>query len=197
LIGGKSTAHSYLDNTHVGDRSRTPHSPNPFLRIFESSLTTMDSLHLNYLILLIKHKTMNKLLPIALGLLLLVSNASVPATAVTSSTKCNQILKSVRKSLSGVVSFKTNVLGNRGQPRGRTKALNISFKNGADLPEATQKAIATRVIRSCSQIASVSFSLYQSDGGNVFGIKNNQIILFTCVEAGVERKLPWGVNYCL
>jgi hypothetical protein len=144
---------------------------------------------------------MNKLLPIALGLFLVISNATVPATTVpataaTSSTKCNQTLKSVKKSLSGVVDFQTSALGNQGQPRGRTKMLNISFKNGMSLTEAVQKAIATRVIRNCTQVASVSFGIYQSDGINIYGLKNNKIIQFTCQEAGVEKKLAWGEYYC-
>jgi hypothetical protein len=140
---------------------------------------------------------MNKLLPIALGLFLVISDATVPATAVTSSASCNQTLKSVRKSLSGVVSFQTNALGNQGQPRGRTKVLNIIFKNGTDLTIAAQKAIATRVIRNCNQIAAVSFGVDQTDGVNIYGLKKNQIIEFTCVDTGIAKKLVWGEHYCI
>ncbi len=140
---------------------------------------------------------MNQLLSIALGLSLLMSSANAPVTAATSSANCNQTLKSVRKSLSGVVGFKTNVLGNQGQPRGRTKALDISFRTGSNLPDATQKAIATRVIRSCSQIAAISFGLYQSDAVNIYGLKNNQIIEFACIEPGAAKKPVWGERYCL
>jgi hypothetical protein len=141
---------------------------------------------------------MNKLLPIALGISLVVSNASVPSHAVTASAKCNQTLNSVRKSLPGVVSFRVVAVGNQGQPRGRTKGLDITFKDGVNLTNAAQKLIATRVIRSCSQIAYLGFGHYQSDAVTIYGLmKNNQIMEFTCVEAGVEKKLVWGESYCL
>ncbi len=140
---------------------------------------------------------MRKLLPITLGLFLVVSNATVPATAATSSANCNQTLKSVRKSLSGVVSFQTNALGNQGQPRGRTKILNIILKDGADLTGATQKLIATRVIKNCTQVAAVSFGVDQTDGANIYGLKKNQIIKFTCVDGGVAKKIVWGEHYCI
>jgi hypothetical protein len=140
---------------------------------------------------------MNTLLPIALGLLLLVSNGSVPVTAATSPSNCNKTLKLVKKSLSEVVTFKTRSLGDQGQPRSRSKALDITFKNDAAFPiESTQKSIATRVIKSCVQIASVSFGIDQTDAGTVYGLKNGQIIKFTCIEAGSTKKPNWGETYC-
>jgi hypothetical protein len=140
---------------------------------------------------------MNKLLPIALGLLLVISNGAVPATAATSPSNCNKTLKLVKKSLSEVVTFKTRSLGDQGQPRGRSKALDITFKNDAAFPiKSAQKSIATRVIKSCSQIASVSFGIDQTDAGTVYGLKNGKIIKFTCIEAGGAIKPAWGETYC-
>jgi hypothetical protein len=139
---------------------------------------------------------MNKLLPIALGLFLVVSNTTVPATAVTSSAKCDQTLKSVKKSLSGMVGFRVAALGNQGQPQGRTKVLYITFKNRSEPSEENRKAIATRVIRNCSQVASVVFNTARKDGSDVYGIKDNQIIQFTCYEERGEKKPVWGEHYC-
>ncbi len=142
---------------------------------------------------------MNKLLSIVCGLLLVISNSSVPATAATSSSSCNNTLKLVKNSLSGVVTFKTRALGNEGQPRGRSKALDITFKNDSDRvfpTESTRRSITTRVIKNCTQIALVSFGVYQTDGGSAYGLKNGRIIQFACREPGEGRKLVWGEVYC-
>jgi hypothetical protein len=142
---------------------------------------------------------MNKLIPIALGLSLVIGNFEMPIMAYPLQQNCNQTLTSVRRSLSKVVMFKQRILGNQGQPRGRSKALDITLAVSKSSPsEATQKSLATRVIKNCSKIASVSFSADQTDGGNIYGIKNNKIIKFTCVEyRGVETKLNWGEYYCM
>jgi hypothetical protein len=139
---------------------------------------------------------MNKLLPITLGLFLVFGNTIVPATAITSSAKCDQTLKSVKKSLSGVVRFRVAALGNQGQPRGRTKVLYITFKDRPTISEENRKVIATRVIRSCSQMASVVFNRAQKDGNDTYGIKDNQIIEFTCHEDREGKKPVWGERYC-
>jgi hypothetical protein len=142
---------------------------------------------------------MNKLLPITLTLLISLGHVVAPASAAPARPQCNSTLKAVRNSLTGVLSFELRNIGNQGQPRGRSQTLDIIFKDiqGQRFPtDASQKVIATRVIKSCTKIAAVIFALEQSDGGNIYGIKNNQIIEFTCVEAGGERKLPWGEMYC-
>jgi hypothetical protein len=147
----------------------------------------------------LKIQIMNKLLPITLTLLIFLASVVAPSSAAPARPKCNSTLKAVRNSLTGVLSFELRNIGNQGQPRGRSQTLDIIFKDvqGQRFPtDASQKAIATRVIRSCAKIASVVFALEQSDGGNIYGIKNNQIIEFTCVDAGGEKKLPWGETYC-
>jgi hypothetical protein len=142
---------------------------------------------------------MNKLLPISLGLLLAISNGAVPATAATPSSSCNNTLKLVKKPLSGVVTFQTRALGNQGQPRGRSKTLNITFKNDNDQvfpTESARMSITTRVIKKCPQIASVSFGIDQTDDGSTYGLKNGRIIRFACQEVGGDSKLDWGEVYC-
>jgi hypothetical protein len=141
---------------------------------------------------------MNKLIPIALGLSLVIGNSQLPVMASPLQQNCNKTLTSVRRSLVKVVMFKQRALGNQGQPRGRSKALDITLDVSKFSPsEATQKSLATKVIKNCSKIASVSFSANQTDGGNIYGLKNNKIIKFSCVEyRGVEMKLNWGEYYC-
>jgi hypothetical protein len=141
---------------------------------------------------------MNKLFPVTLTLLMSISSIVTPSIARTYRPNCNSTLQSVKNSLTGVRSFEQNNLGSRGQPRGRSQSLDITFKADAKLfpSDERQMAIASRIIKSCSKIASVTFAFYQSDGFTTYGIKNSQIIEFTCVEAGRPKKPKWGENYC-
>lgn len=154
---------------------------------------------------------MNKLLPVILALLMSIreypsygiGNTNTPSLAlawatarITSHPKCNSTLQSVKKSLTGVMSFEQNSLGDRGQPRGRSQTLDITFKDEASFPnDKIQMAIATRIIQSCSKIASVTFAFYQADG-YTYGIKNGQIIEFTCADASRFKKPAWGEIRC-
>ncbi len=141
---------------------------------------------------------MNKLFPVTLVLLMSIGNIATPAIAKPDRPNCNSTLQSVKKSLTGVRSFQQDKLDNRGQPRGRTLSFDITLKIDAEFPSDTsQMAIATRVIRNCSKIALVTFAYYQSDGVNTYGIKNGQIIEFTCIDAGSDKKTKWGETYCM
>jgi hypothetical protein len=141
-------------------------------------------------------KVMNKFLPVSFSLLLVLSNWSIlPADAGRSRPSCNSALKFVQ-TLKGIRNTKLYPLGKQGQPAGRTMSLNLVFNNDSVLKTITHLSIATRVIKNCSQIGSVSFSGYRTDGGTEYGLKNGQIIEFICLED--QRQLPrWGEDRCL
>lgn len=147
---------------------------------------------------------MNKILPVSLGLLLVLSNWSIlPADAGRFSYRdaslprrtCSSTLKSVRSSLRGVRSFTLNSLGKQGQPAGRTKSLDIvSLDDSFEI--AKQLSIATRTIKNCPHIGLVSFGVYKTDGASLYGLVNGQVIEFPCEE---DQSQPprWGKNRCI
>jgi hypothetical protein len=143
-------------------------------------------------------KVMNKFLPISLGLLLILSNWSIlSAEAGQSRPSCNSILKSVRSSLKSIRDVQMNPLGKKGQPAGRTKSLDLIFNRpSAPLKTGRELSIATRVIKNCSNVGSVSFIEYQSDYGSVYGLVNGKVVEFTCQE-NVLAPARWGEDICL
>jgi hypothetical protein len=143
-------------------------------------------------------KVMNNFLPVSLGLFLVLSNWIIlPADAGQSRPSCNSTLKSVRSSLKNIRDVQMNPLGKRGQPAGRTKSLDLIFnKPSAALETAKELSIATRVIKNCSNVGSVSFIEYQSDYGSVYGLVNGKVIEFTCKEKVLEPA-RWGEEICL
>jgi hypothetical protein len=140
-------------------------------------------------------KVMHNFLPVSLGLLLVLSNWSIlPADAGRSRPICSSTLKSVRSSLRGVRSFKLNPLNKQGQPAGRMKSLDIvSLDDSFEISK--QLSIATRIIKNCSQVGLVTYSVYRTDGGSLFGLVNGQVIEFPCQE---DQRQParWGENLC-
>lgn len=142
-------------------------------------------------------KVMNKLLPVSIGILLVLSNWSIlPADAGRSRPSCNSALKFVR-TLKGIRDNQLNPLGKQGQPAGRTKSFDLVFNNfDLVLKTETHLSIATRVIKNCSQVGSVSFTGYRTDGGAIYGLKNGRIVEFICLED--QSQLPrWGEDRCL
>lgn len=142
-------------------------------------------------------KVMNKFLPVSFSLLLILSNWNIlPVDAGRSRPSCNSALKSFRSSLPDVRSFQFNSLGQRGQPAGRTKSLDITFNSDVAISREKQLSIAAQIIKNCSQVGSVSFSVYRTDGGNLYGIINGQVIVFPCQENELQPT-RWGENRCL
>lgn len=143
-------------------------------------------------------KVMNKFLPVSIGIILGLSNWSIlPAIAGRSNPSCNSTLKSVRSSLKSIRDVQMNPLGKKGQPAGRTKSLDLIFNRpSAPLETAKELSIATRVIKNCSNVGSVSFIEYQSDYGSVYGLVNGEVVEFTCKE-NVLEPARWGEDICL
>jgi hypothetical protein len=140
---------------------------------------------------------MNKLFPITLVLLMSIGNIATPAIAKPDRSPCDSTIRSIKYSLIGVVNFKQRSLGNMGQPRGRSQTLGITFKDDGLVPnDKNRMVIASRIIKSCSKIASVSFAIDQTDDGSIYGIKNGQIIRFACIDAGSDKQPKWGETYC-
>jgi hypothetical protein len=144
-----------------------------------------------------KNQLMNKIFPVTLLVLMSIGNIATPAIAKPDRSSCDSTLRSIKKSLTGVVIFKQRNMSNEGQPRGRSQALDITFKDDGNVPNNKNRmAIATRIINSCSKIASVSFGIDQTDDGSIYGIKKGQIIKFACIDPGIDKKLNWGETYC-
>jgi hypothetical protein len=86
-------------------------------------------------------------------------------------------------------------------PAGRPAEVSLAMRGRsvANILASNQfmTILATRIINGCGSVGKVTFGMDNTDWSYSYGLVNNQVIGFTCIDYGsTNRTLRWGERYC-
>ena len=137
----------------------------------------------------------------------LVSVQSPPSSQSPQDGLCDRAIDSARQRLSGVkhvtvTTVKTFDLAQGYSDFPPNRSIGYQFVIDGQGVETVMTSsvfltnISQQIVRKCGSVASVTFGVNQTDWGRMFGLVDNTIQPFSCIEAGIGQTPKWGEAIC-
>ncbi|MEO1124640.1 MAG: hypothetical protein AAFX95_11200 [Cyanobacteria bacterium J06639_16] len=91
--------------------------------------------------------------------------------------------------------------GHRGYPANAPVGIILAMEGQAtaDVLNSHQfmNNISSQIIEDCQPVSLVEFQMYSTDWAETYGLVNGNVVLFSCIEAGIGANPRWGQVVCL